>query len=180
MNKIALSFLVMLVVALTGCDQIKWKSSGKKKPKIVVQKASKDAIEFSVPSARSEDTTISLKEYAGQVVLLDFWATWDLPCRAEFPVINELAQEYKAQGFSVLGLIIDTDNTEGVRAFLKENNPDFVNGLAEALLIQEPFTTVRVIPTKYLLNRNHQIVGKPITGIVSESELRERIESLLK
>jgi len=175
LRKVLPCFVVLLIV-LTGCEPLTLKKTKKqKKPKVTSA-----AFNFSVPAALSPQTTIELKQYADKVVLLDFWATWDLPCQAELPVMNQLADDYADQGLVVLGLIMDKGNDEQMRDFLTKNPAPFSNGLADPLLTKKPFSAVRVIPTKYLLNRKHQIVGKPILGIVPEKELRKRIEALLK
>ena len=61
---------------------------------------------------------ISLDDYKGKVVLLDFWATWCGPCRAELPNVQAAYDKYRAQGFEVLGVSLDEDEGD-LRAFVK-------------------------------------------------------------
>ena len=68
-------------------------------------------------------TPRSIDEWDGQVLLVDFWATWCIPCRAEMPTFNELRAKYHGQGFEVIG--IAADDLEKVEQFLTEVPVDF-------------------------------------------------------
>src|SRR5664279_667848 len=52
---------------------------------------------------------LKLSDYRGKVVLLDFWATWCAPCRAEIPHFVEMQQKYGSQGFQIVGISMDDD-----------------------------------------------------------------------
>jgi thiol-disulfide isomerase/thioredoxin len=65
----------------------------------------------------------SMDEWDGKVVLVDFWASWCVPCRHEMPLFNELRAEYGDQGFEVIG--IAADEVEKVEQFLAEVQVDF-------------------------------------------------------
>lgn len=79
------------------------------------------APDFELP-ARSGDA-LGLKQYAGRVVLLDFWATWCQPCRASFPRYEELATHY-GERVAVLGISEDDSDAE-IDAFLRETGARF-------------------------------------------------------
>ena len=65
----------------------------------------------------------SIEEWDGQVLLIDFWASWCIPCRKEMPMFNALRATYRDQGFEVVGLA--ADEVEKVRKFLNEVQVDF-------------------------------------------------------
>ena len=65
----------------------------------------------------------SAGEWDGQVILIDFWASWCIPCRREMPTFNALRAAYRDQGFEVVGLA--ADELENVREFLEEVRVDF-------------------------------------------------------
>ena len=75
------------------------------------------APEATFKSLAGKDVTLS--ELKGKVVLLNFWATWCVPCRKEIPSLGELHKQYEAQGFTVVGVSYD-DTAEGVKDFQKE------------------------------------------------------------
>src|SRR5882724_781643 len=61
---------------------------------------------------------VSLSDYKGKVVLVNFWATWCLPCREEIPWLIEMQQKYRAQGFTMLGLAMDEGGKSVVAPFV--------------------------------------------------------------
>ena len=77
--------------------------------------------DFSLLDMQGETRTMD--EWDGQVVLVDFWASWCIPCRHEMPYFNELRAKYGDQGFEVIG--IAADDYEKVEEFLAEVQVDF-------------------------------------------------------
>jgi thiol-disulfide isomerase/thioredoxin len=72
-----------------------------------------------------------LAKYHGKPLVVNFWATWCEPCRDEYPLIVELASEFKAQGVSVIGINMDDDSDMNlVRRFIARTQPHFPNGKA--------------------------------------------------
>ena len=69
-----------------------------------------------------------LAKYRGKPLVVNFWATWCEPCRDEYPLIADLAKEFKPQGISVLGIDMDDDSDMNlVRRFIARNQPPFPN-----------------------------------------------------
>ncbi len=64
---------------------------------------------FSLPDLRNPSQSLSLSDYRGQVVYLDFWASWCGPCRRSFPVLEQLYQDFADQGFVVLAVNVDEE-----------------------------------------------------------------------
>lgn len=101
---------------------------------------------------------ISLSDYRGKVVLLEFWATWCPPCKASVPALIALKQKYEQKGFVVLGLSIDTDSDalEQVRKFSIAHNITYPVLLANEAT---PKTyNVISIPTSFLIGKDGKIV----------------------
>src|SRR5712692_3211927 len=80
--------------------------------------ASFPAPDFTVPTLSG--TSIRLSDLQGKVVLLNFWATWCVPCRTEMPTLEALYHRYKDRGLEVLAVNLDMLSTAGVEAFGKE------------------------------------------------------------
>ena len=68
------------------------------------------APDFNLPTKAG--TPISLAKYKGQVVMLNFWASWCGPCRTEMPLMDQIYKKYSAAGFVLLGVNVDTDSTD--------------------------------------------------------------------
>jgi len=80
------------------------------------------APDFALLSTQGE--TVKLSHFRGKIVLMNFWASWCPPCRAEMPVLDNLAKTHKAAGLVVLGLNVDVDN-ESRDEYLKEHPVSF-------------------------------------------------------
>lgn len=109
------AFAIILVLAAGGvfinaifCDK-------KKAPAKVEEPALIEVKNFTLTDLNGEK--ISLSDYRGKVVILDFWATWCPPCVKEIPHFNELALEYADSGLAVLGVSVDREGAETVRKF---------------------------------------------------------------
>ncbi len=68
---------------------------------------------FTLPSM--EGSNIRLSEYRGDVVLVNFWASWCGPCRQEMPLLDKMYQRYKKAGFTLLGVNVEKDGSKGQR-----------------------------------------------------------------
>jgi peroxiredoxin len=110
------------------------------------------APEFQARTLTDSATAKSLGDYRGQVVLLNIWATWCLPCRTEMPSIEALHREYGPRGLRVVAVSVDDPGSErAVRQFARELGLTF-----EILHDPQQGTT-----------RNYQITGYPETFIIA-------------
>jgi thiol-disulfide isomerase/thioredoxin len=103
---------------------------------------------------------VALSHYRGKVVLLNFWATWCDPCRAEIPELIELQQKYAARGFTVLGVDVDPEGPSAVASFTSKEKFD-VNGSQE--LMNYP----TVIGNDEAAEKLGGLVGYPTTIVIS-------------
>lgn len=136
------------------------------------------APDFSLQTPEGE--TVSLSELRGQAVLVNLWATWCPPCRAEMPAIQKLYDEYKDQGFMVLAVNMTyQDNPQSVLPFTRENNLTFPVLLEETGEMARKYE-LRSLPSSFFINRDGIIQEVVIGGPMSEALLRTRIESILE
>lgn len=109
--------------------------------------------------------TQMLEQHKGDVIYLDFWASWCGPCRKSFPWMNDMQNKYQQQGFTVISINLDAEH-ELAQKFLKENPALFT-------VIYDPkgLTTrqykVKGMPTSYLIGRDGQI-KKAHTGFFTK------------
>jgi len=136
------------------------------------------APDFTLNTPDGESFTLS--ELRGQAVLVNLWATWCPPCRAEMPAIQKLYDEYKDQGFIVLGLNMTYQDTpSAVVPFLQENQLTFPILIEETGNVAKKYE-LRSLPSSFFIDRDGIIQEVVIGGPMSEVLLRTRIESILK
>ena len=133
--------------------------------------------EFSIPNLANPSQQLSLASYKGQVVLLDFWATWCPPCRSELPALNQLYNDLKENGFVIVGMTVDNGPAEKVAEAVRRFELSYPVGLAGED-VQQAYGGIRAVPTKFLLDKKGA-VAKQYEGVVPEKQLRADIETLL-
>jgi len=102
--------------------------------------------------------TVRLADFQGQVIFLNFWATWCPPCREEMPAMERLYRKLKAKGFVVLAVSIDTDGEAAVVAFLREHGLTYPVALDPTMEVARLYT-VRALPSTYLIDRKGRIAA---------------------
>jgi len=117
------------------------------------------APDFTVRAFDGSD--LSLSTHRGKAVLLNFWASWCIPCRTEMPAIERLYQRYKDRGFEVIAVNLDTLSLAGVEAFLKEVKVTFRIGLDQEWSTARAYRVVG-LPTTYLIDRAGHVVVREI------------------
>jgi peroxiredoxin len=93
----------------------------------------------------------ALKDLRGRVVLLDFWATWCPPCRAETPQLEKLWQEYRDRGLIVVGIALESGGAPGIRKFTQQNKLTYWQVSDDEGAIAEKYG-IRPIPTTYIID----------------------------
>lgn len=115
------------------------------------------AYDFSLTD--SDGNEVSLSDYKGKVVVLDFWATWCPPCRKEIPGFVALQNKYKDQGVEVVGVSLD-DGWGPVRPFMKSYNVNYTIVLADQSVAGDlvaQYGNFRGIPTTFIIDREGMI-----------------------
>lgn len=124
--------------------------------------------------------TVSLSDYKGKVVLVEFWATWCPPCRMTIPEVEKLREKFKGKDLVVLGISIDQGENvrEQVKDFVREFKLTFPVLLGNKKIAD--LYGVRTIPTLFLLDKNHK-VARVYMGYSPDLEevLEKEIEALL-
>ena len=119
----------------------------------------------------------TLADYRGQVLFLDFWATWCAPCVKEMPNIEKLWSERRANGLEVLGVSIDED-AKKVPKFAKSKKVTYPLALDAGSPPAWETYGVRAIPAAFLIDREGRIVRR-WTGRVDAGEVRAAVDALL-
>jgi peroxiredoxin len=113
------------------------------------------APEFTLPTSATQ--TVRLSDYLGQVVLLNFWATWCPPCRVEMPALERLYVHFRDRGFVALAVSIDTAGAETVVvAFATEQRLTFPIALDPGMTVATRYG-VRGLPSTFLVDRRGRI-----------------------
>ena len=120
---------------------------------------SKPLVEMSWTLAGGGDQ--KLKDLAGKVVILDFWATNCPPCRAEIPHLNSILAKHGTENVAIVGLNVGGEEDKPLIAgFVKETKPDYPIAFPEDELIRFIFAERDDIPQTLILDRNGKIVKK--------------------
>ncbi len=130
---------------------------------------------YAYPSLTGE--LLSSDSLRGKVVLVNFWATWCAPCRAEMPVLEAMYQRHKEKGFVIVGLAVDQAPTASVAAFVRERGVTYpiAHVGREAELV---FGGVRGYPTSFLIGRDGKVQNRvlgPIGAVSLEPAVRRAL-----
>ena len=118
--------------------------------------------------------------YDGQVTLLNIWATWCLPCRAEMPAMERVYRDYRDRGFRIAAVSVDEGNDGRIERFAQELGLTFDLLHDRSALIQQAYQTLGV-PQSFLIDRSGTITFVTLGEEDWDTpELRERIEALLE
>jgi len=134
-------------------------------------------IDFRLPDL--QDQPIRLSDLRGRVVLLNFWATWCPPCRAEMPSMQTLYQAYREKGLEILAISSDVQGKEIVAPFVERLGLTFPMLLDPRNVVGSQLR-VRGIPTSYVLDKQGRVVGLEIGARDwNKAAMRRLLERLL-
>ena len=129
---------------------------------------------FSAPSPSGEE--IALNEVLGKATILDFWAAWCKPCRAENPNVVRVYNQYKDKGLSILGVSLDRRAEDWKKAIQDDglewhhvSNVQYFDEIAALY-------NVTAIPATFILDENGVIVAKNLRGPALEAKISEMLQ----
>ena len=135
----------------------------------------KPAPDFQITDLKGE--ALSLKDYRGQVVLLDFWATWCGPCIAEMPKVKKAYEKHKDQKFQIIGISLD-QSEEPLAAYIEKEELAWIHYWDESRDLRNLYG-VRAIPSAFLVDGEGVIRKASLGGFDVESAVAELVKENL-
>ncbi len=141
---------------------------------------------LSAPVFRLRDLqgkTVDLASFKGNVILLEFWATWCGPCKEEIRVLNELHQAYRPKGLVIVGISLDRKDPREVQDFVRNMGLEYINLMGDDEVFENYSRvtgqgSMRAIPASFLIDRQGRIC-KSFIGLTAKPVLEEAIRSIL-
>ncbi|MFQ5780527.1 MAG: TlpA disulfide reductase family protein [Nitrospiria bacterium] len=177
-NLILLVLFPLVLLVETGCTDRKGLPEKENTPLKMGVEVGLLAPDFSIENLKGGAT--SLTDYRGKVVLINFWATWCGPCKAEMPSMEALYRAYGRGDFEILAVSIDLGSDAPVRAFVEDFGFTFPILLDNQFTVNDQFQ-VRVVPTSILIDRSgvvtHRLLGAKDWN---DPDARMFVEELIK
>lgn len=159
-----LLIILLLLAALVGCERTE-----------VGDNLSGGAPDFTLPAV--DGSMVSISDYSGKVILVDFWATWCPPCQEMVPLLSKLHKQYADKGLVILGVSLDREGLEVLGSYVHENMIPYKVVLGDTR-ISNAFGGVSTIPTLFIVDREGRLVRK-LTGFHTYGQLEEQVKRYL-
>src|SRR5437762_8736632 len=121
--------------------------------------------------------SVSLSDYQGSVLLVNFWATWCAPCRTEIPDLIKLQRQYRNQGLRIIGITYPPEKLSAVRHFARELRVNYRIALGTKAS-KSRFTSSETLPVTVVIDRKGT-VRDLIEGIMYSEEFEQKVKPLL-
>ncbi len=155
--------LASIAIALVGCGD---REAGAPAAAATEPAAAVPAPEFSLNDLQGN--TVTLSALRGRVVVIDFWATWCPPCEFQIPVLSALADAHRGEPVDVIGISVDTDGPEVVRAYAEEHGVRYTILLGSEALARDfgapGFPALIVVSPDGKIHSRH-------VGLIEQAEL---------
>ena len=148
----------------------------------------KQAPDFELPNLQGKKVTLA--DYKGKALLINFWATWCGPCKMETPWLVELAKEYEPKGFEIVGIDTEDDDVKpsdaagwardkaAVERFVKQQQmpyPVLMGGDS----ISNEYGGLEAMPTSFWVDRSGKVIASQM-GITSKADMEEKIKKAME
>ena len=120
------------------------------------EKQQRLASNFTLKNLEGED--VSLSQFRGKYLLINFWATWCAPCKIEMPSLEKLYRQFKSDNFDMIGISNDMFGARVVRPYIKATNLTFPMLLDQRMIVSRQFGIVS-LPTTILIDPHGIIIG---------------------
>ncbi len=122
---------------------------------------------------QTADTTLDLSEYRGKVVVLDFWASWCVPCRRSFPWLNSMSEKYSGDGLVIVGVNLDRERASAAE-FLDEFPARFRIAYDTDAKLATQYG-VQAMPSSFVIGRNGEIEAQHLGFKVKRQDEYEAV-----
>lgn len=120
---------------------------------------------------------VSLSAYKGKVLLLNFWATWCVPCRTEIPDLIKKQREYRDQGLRIIGITYPPEKAPEIRSFIRKLKMNYLVAIGSKET-KQAFTASETLPLTVIIDRAGHI-REVIEGIMYEDEFDQKVKPLI-
>jgi peroxiredoxin len=138
-------------------------------------RALKGAPDFTLKDANGK--RVSLSDFKGEVVVLNFWATWCGPCKTEIPWFIDFQKEWQARGFTVLGVSMDEDGWKAINPYVAEKKINYPVLLANEE-VSQAYGGIDALPTTFIIGRDGKVAFLH-AGLIERAEYEKEIRQLL-